>query len=89
MAKRNRNRPNWPNPKYTTVTEVYVRDGYRGETAIDIPSNKADEIISWCKATFGEDGSHHRYHWRVNNITRTRIFVRREDFVMMFKLKWL
>ena len=90
MAKRNRNKPTWYNPNNTPFCELHIRGGYKGEIAIDIPPNKTNEIVAWCKTTFGEGGNDRRYSWRLNNVTRTRIFLRGgEHQALIFSLRWL
>jgi len=86
MAKRNR--PQWRTPS-EPPTALYMRGAYKGEIAIDIPYRKTDEIVAWCQTTFGEGGNDRRYSWRINNVTRTRIFLRGgEQQALMFMLRW-
>ncbi|HET8688389.1 MAG TPA: hypothetical protein VFM18_17400 [Methanosarcina sp.] len=63
--------------------------GYRGETVITLPGHNAKEIIKWCKNTFGEPGRDRRYAWRYEFATNRRIFLRTEEQVLAFRLRWL
>lgn len=67
----------------------YIREGYRGETVVDLPAHSAKEIIEWCKQIFGEPGRDRRYAWRYNCATGNRIFLRSPQQVTHFRLAWL
>jgi hypothetical protein len=70
--------------------EIWVREAYHGEWAIEVPWRQWKEVIAWCAEAYGECGHNRKYRWRQNyRPEMNRIFLRNESDVTLFKLKWL
>lgn len=67
----------------------FIKEGYRGEWVIDVPLQNGNEIIKWCKEILGEPGRNRKYRWRMNYAARNRIYLRNQNDVLMFRLRWL
>lgn len=76
--------------KMEPPVELFIRKAYHGEWAIDIPWKNWAEIIIWCRETLGECGHDRRYRWRQNyRADMSRVFLRNESDVTLFRLRWL
>jgi len=71
-----------------------VSKGYRDEWVIHVPLYSIDVISAWCEEVFGKGGRSRQYRWRRGYVTSRnsntyKIFLRNENDVLLFRLKWM
>ena len=71
-------------------TKIIVKQAYKGEWSVEVPPQIWNEVIPWCKTAFGPDGRNRKfYRWRCSySATKYKIFLRYEEDLTMFRLKW-
>lgn len=77
----------WENVK---IVPASISKGYKGEWVVRLSEgfSPVSDIVQWCHDTMGEPGHDRRYRWRMNYAARNRIFLRNEQDVLMFRLRW-
>jgi hypothetical protein len=61
----------------------------KGETAIRVSSTaNVDDIYDWCEEMFGPPGTNKIYRWRRSYTFPYRVFLKHEEDVTLFMLKW-
>lgn len=74
----------------TTVVPVTISKGYKDEWVVRLSQGSAptEDIIQWCYDTMGEAGHDRKYRWRMKWADRNMIFLRNEQDVLLFRLRW-
>lgn len=68
--------------------KINVQPGYKHEWVVTIPPRDCIEIIQWCADTLGDAGHNRKYRWRHNQLNWTRLYLRHEEDVTLFILRW-
>lgn len=71
----------------TTIPRV--SRAYKGETLITVPWKILAGVQQWMETSFGPGGRNRKYSWRQSQTQRDHFFVRDQQIVTLFMLKWV